>query len=291
MRYNDCICFAYFALTFSTAWQTWLPSGHTTKHPPHIALANISGSSRAQNVQLKVSFGIHVEFIWYHFRTTFGIISSMIQHFNIWKNVRLPSCTLPNVQCLQRESNAGRMVSQSLHLEHLRTSTSRPRLRSLGGKACGSHTFPHQIPRSHQANQQQNRWPKRRKWSSCSTAWHIWHIHGAKLAHGTGWYWLCCEMHQQIDKTNRTNRTNTPKIPKDPQTTPLLSCPRFFPACSMTWQQHNTKISRLAGQLKWHHRLQEWHAKRIKKDQKGEKVMKRSCSFSERILEQNEQRV
>lgn len=44
-------------------------------------------------------------------------------------------------------------------------------LRSLRGKACENHSVHHQIPTSHQVDQQENQWLRRTWWSSNNTTW------------------------------------------------------------------------------------------------------------------------
>ena len=188
------------------------------------------------------------------FRTTFGIISSMIQHFNIWKNVRLPSCTLPNVQCLQRESNAGRMVSQSLHLEL--PHHGRPAWDLLEERRV---EVVHFSTRSQGATKQTNNKTGDQKGDS-----EVRVVQPDIFDMVRSWHMALVVLWNAPTKPTEPTPQRSPKIPKAQHHCCLVQGVSLL----VPWQQHNTQISRLAGQLKWHHRLQEWHAKSIKKEKK-----------------------
>lgn len=103
------------------------------------------------------------------------------------------------------------------------------------------------------------------------------------------WHMALVDTGCVVKCTNKTNRTNTPKIPKDLQRSPKHSATavlsKVFPCLfhDMTAAQYTDFQTCRAAEMA------SPPARARKKDQKGEKVVKRSCSFSERILEQNEQ--
>ncbi len=71
-------------------------------------------------------------------------------------------------------------VLPRLDLQHATFLCYQSNLRSLRGKACENHSVLHQIPKSHQVDQQQNQWLRRTSWSLNNTTLVTWKTKGRK---------------------------------------------------------------------------------------------------------------